>query len=290
MKGIVLAGGSGTRLYPMTRAVSKQLLPVHDKPMIYYPLSTLMLGGIREILLICTPRDRAAFEATLGTGADFGIKLSYAVQSSPRGLADAFIVGEEFIGKDPVCLILGDNLFYGMGLPTMFESAAKLTKGARILGYYVKDPSQYGVVEFGKDGTVLSIEEKPATPKSRYAVPGLYFYDNEVISIAKNLKPSTRGELEITDVNREYLRRGQLTVSLLGRGTAWLDTGSPEALLDAGNFIQMIEARQGLKVGCLEEIAFRKGFIDLNQLRACGQALASTEYGRYLLTLAHELS
>lgn len=290
MKGIVLAGGSGTRLYPMTRAVSKQLLPVHDKPMIYYPLSTLMLGGIREILLICTPRDRAAFEATLGTGADFGIKLSYAVQSSPRGLADAFIVGEEFIGKDSVCLILGDNLFYGMGLPTMFESAAKLTKGARILGYYVKDPSQYGVVEFGKDGTVLSIEEKPASPKSRYAVPGLYFYDNEVISIAKNLKPSTRGELEITDVNREYLRRGQLTVSLLGRGTAWLDTGSPEALLDAGNFIQMIEARQGLKVGCLEEIAFRKGFIDLNQLRACGQALASTEYGRYLLTLAHELS
>jgi glucose-1-phosphate thymidylyltransferase len=288
MKGIVLAGGAGTRLYPMTRAVSKQLLSVYDKPMIYYPLSTLMLGGIQDILLICTPRDRPAFEATLGDGSDFGIRLRYAEQSAPRGLADAFIVGEDFIGKDTVCLVLGDNLFYGMGLTTLFENAARLTSGALIFGYYVKDPTQFGVVEFDKAGKVLSIEEKPAQPRSHYAVPGLYFYDNQVVSIAKNLKPSPRGELEITDVNRTYLEAGTLRLSLFGRGTAWLDTGSPDALLQASNFIQTVETRQGLKIGCLEEIAYRKGFIDLDRLRAAGDALGKTEYGQYLLALAAE--
>ena len=289
MKGIVLAGGAGTRLYPMTRAVSKQLLAVYDKPMIYYPLSTLMLGGIQDILLICTPRDRPAFEATLGDGRDFGLRLTYAEQSAPRGLAEAFIIGADFIGKDPVCLILGDNLFYGMGLTTLFETSAKLTSGAQIFGYYVKDPTQYGVVEFTPEGRVLSLEEKPAHPKSHYAVPGLYFYDNQVISIAKNLKPSPRGELEITDVNRAYLDAGTLTLSVFGRGTAWLDTGSPDAMLQASNFIQTVEARQGLKIGCLEEIAFRKGFLDLDGLRAAGTALEKTEYGQYLLQLAREL-
>ena len=289
MKGIVLAGGAGTRLYPMTRAVSKQLLTVYDKPMIYYPLSTLMLAGIRDILLICTPRDRAAFEATLGTGSDFGIRLQYAEQSAPRGLAEAFILGADFIGNDTVCLVLGDNLFYGETLTSVLRSAAKLTTGARIFGYYVKDPTQYGVVEFTPDGKVLSIEEKPARPKSHYAVPGLYFYDNRVVSIAKNLKPSARGELEITDVNRAYLEAGALSLTNFGRGTAWLDTGSPDALLQASNFIQTVEARQGLKIGCLEEIAFRMGFIQLDQLRASGAALEKTEYGQYLLALAREL-
>ncbi len=288
MKGIVLAGGAGTRLYPMTRAVSKQLLAVYDKPMIYYPLSTLMLGGIADILLICTPRDRPAFEATLGDGRDFGIRLTYAEQPAPRGLAEAFIIGESFIGKDTVCLILGDNLFYGHGLLALFEQSAALTSGARIFGYYVKDPSQYGVVEFTSEGKVISIEEKPAKPRSHYAVPGLYFYDNTVISIAKNLKPSPRGELEITDVNRAYLEAGTLTISVFGRGTAWLDTGSPDAMLQASNFIQTVEARQGLKIGCLEEIAFRKGFIDVAGLRAAGRALEKTEYGQYLLALADE--
>jgi glucose-1-phosphate thymidylyltransferase len=288
MKGIVLAGGAGTRLYPMTRAVSKQLLPVHDKPMIYYPLSTLMLGGIQDILLITTPRDRPAFEATLGDGHDFGIRLTYAEQSAPRGLAEAFIIGEDFIGKDTVCLVLGDNLFYGMGLTALFENAARLSSGAIIFGYYVKDPTQFGVVEFAPDGRVLSIEEKPAKPRSHYAVPGLYFYDNQVVSIAKKVKPSPRGELEITDVNRAYLEAGTLKLLAFGRGTAWLDTGSPDALLQASNFIQTVETRQGLKIGCLEEIAYRKGFIDLARLRAAGDALAKTEYGQYLLALAAE--
>jgi glucose-1-phosphate thymidylyltransferase len=290
VKGIVLAGGAGTRLYPMTRAVSKQLLAVYDKPMIYYPLSTLMLGGIQDILLICTPRDRPAFEATLGDGRDFGIRLTYAEQSAPRGLAEAFLIGESFIGQDTVCLVLGDNLFYGMGLTGLLQAAAALTSGARIFGYYVKDPTQYGVVEFTPEGRVLSLEEKPARPRSHYAVPGLYFYDNRVISIAKSLKPSPRGELEITDVNRAYLEAGTLTLSLLGRGTAWLDTGSPDTMLQASNFIQVVEARQGLKIGCLEEIAFRKGFIDLEGLRAAGRALEKTEYGQYLLALANEKS
>ncbi len=289
MKGIVLAGGAGTRLYPMTRGVSKQLLAVYDKPMIYYPLSTLMLAGIQDILLICTPRDRPAFEATLGDGSDFGIRLTYKEQTAPRGLADAFIVGAEFIGRDPVCLILGDNLFYGETVTAELRKAAKLESGARIFGYYVKDPTQYGVVEYDAAGKVISLEEKPAKPKSHYAVPGLYFYDNRVIAIAKALKPSARGELEITDVNRAYLADGTLTLSLFGRGTAWLDTGSPDAMLQASNFIQTVEARQGLKIGCLEEIAFRKGFIDLAKLRAAGTALEKTEYGQYLLTLSREL-
>ena len=288
MKGIVLAGGAGTRLYPMTRAVSKQLLSVYDKPMIYYPLSTLMLGGIQDILLICTPRDRPAFESTLGDGSDFGIHLSYAVQSAPRGLADAFIVGEHFIGNDTVSLVLGDNLFYGMGLTSLFESAARLESGALIFGYYVKDPTQFGVVEFDKSGKVLSLEEKPAQPRSHYAVPGLYFYDNKVVSIAKQLKPSPRGELEITDLNRAYMEAGTLRLSVFGRGTAWLDTGSPDALLQASNFIQTVETRQGLKIGCLEEIAYRKGFIDLDRLHAAGTTLGKTEYGQYLLALAAE--
>jgi glucose-1-phosphate thymidylyltransferase len=290
VKGIVLAGGAGTRLYPMTRAVSKQLLAVYDKPMIYYPLSTLMLGGIQDILVICTPRDRPAFEATLGDGRDFGIRLTYAEQSAPRGLAEAFLVGEDFIGRDPVCLILGDNLFYGMGLTALLQASASLTSGAHIFGYYVKDPTQYGVVEFTPEGRVVSLEEKPAQPKSHYAVPGLYFYDNRVISIARNLKPSARGELEITDVNRAYLEAGTLTLSVFGRGTAWLDTGSPDAMLQASNFIQTVEARQGLKIGCLEEIAYRKGFISLDQLRTCGHALEKTEYGQYLLALAREMA
>jgi glucose-1-phosphate thymidylyltransferase len=289
MKGIVLAGGAGTRLYPMTRGVSKQLLAVYDKPMIYYPLSTLMLGGIRDILLICTPRDLSAFQATLGDGSHFGVRLTYATQSEPRGLAEAFIIGEEFIGADPVSLVLGDNLFYGVGLRHTFEEAAKVTSGALIFGYRVKDPTQFGVVEFTQDGKVISLEEKPAKPKSPYAVPGLYFYDNNVVSIAKNLKPSPRGELEITDVNRAYLEAGTLRMSLLGRGTAWLDTGSPDGLLQAANFIQTVEARQGLKIGCLEEVAYRKGFIDREQLRAAGRALDKTEYGQYLLALAAEL-
>ena len=288
MKGIVLAGGAGTRLYPMTRGVSKQLLAVYDKPMIYYPLSTLMLGGIQDILLITTPRDRAAFENTLGDGSDFGIRLTYAEQGSPRGLADAFIVGEKFIGTDGVCLILGDNLFYGMGLTALFEEAADIERGARIFGIYVKDPTQFGVVEFDPTGKVLSLEEKPAKPKSHYAVPGLYFYDNRVIEIAKNLKPSPRGEIEITDVNKAYMADDTLTLSVFGRGTAWLDTGSPDAMLQASNFIQTVETRQGLKIGCLEEIAFRKGFIDLAGLVAAGKRLEKTEYGQYLLEIARE--
>jgi glucose-1-phosphate thymidylyltransferase len=288
VKGIVLAGGAGTRLYPMTRAVSKQLLAVYDKPMIYYPLSTLMLGGIQDILLICTPRDRQAFEATLGDGRDFGIRLRYAVQDAPRGIAEAMIIGADFIGGDTVALVLGDNLFYGMGLTTLFENAARLESGALVFGYYVKDPTQYGVVELDPAGRVLSLEEKPRHPRSHYAVPGLYFYDNEVVSIARELKPSARGELEITDLNRVYLEAGKLKVSIMGRGTAWLDTGSPDALLQASNFIQTVETRQGLKIGCLEEIAYRKGFITAETLRTIGHSLEKTEYGQYLLALARE--
>ena len=289
MKGIILAGGAGTRLYPMTRGVSKQLLPVYDKPMIYYPLSALMLGGIRDILVITTPRDRRAFEDTLGDGKQWGIDLTYIEQTAPRGLAEAFLLGADFIGDDNVALVLGDNLFYGMGLTTLFENAARLESGARIFGYYVKDPTEYGVVEFDADGTVISLEEKPSRPKSNYAIPGIYFYDNRVVEIARSIKPSPRGELEITDVNRAYLERGELKLSVLGRGTAWLDTGSPDALLQASHFIQTVETRQGLKIGCLEEIAYRKGFIDLSALRALGRSLEKTEYGRYVLQIAQEL-
>jgi len=289
MKGIVLAGGAGTRLYPMTRGVSKQLLAIYNKPMIYYPLSMLMLGGIRDILVISTPRDRPAFEATLGDGSHFGVRLSYATQTAPRGLAEAFIIGAEFIGSEPVSLVLGDNLFYGVGLRQLCEDAARLVSGALIFGYYVKDPCQFGVVEFTPDGKVISLEEKPQRARSHYAVPGLYYYDNNVVSIAKSLKPSPRGELEITDVNRAYLEAGTLKLSVIGRGTAWLDTGSPDGLLQASNFIQTVETRQGLMIGCLEEIAFRKGFIDRDQLRAAGNALDKTEYGQYLLALAAEV-
>jgi glucose-1-phosphate thymidylyltransferase len=289
MKGIILAGGLGTRLYPMTRGVSKQLLPVYDKPMIYYPLSTLMLCGIREIAVITTPRDRSAFEQTLGDGSQWGLRICFLEQHAPRGLADAFIVAADFIGADNTALILGDNLFYGMGLTQLFERAAKLTSGACIFGYYVKDPTEYGVVEFDRDRTVLSIEEKPTAPKSSYAVPGLYFYDNRVVEFARTVKPSARGELEITDLNRIYLARGELKLSLLGRGTAWLDTGSADSLMQAANFIQTVESRQGLKIGCPEEIAFRKEFIDLASLRSLGLQQQKTEYGRYLLQLASEL-
>jgi glucose-1-phosphate thymidylyltransferase len=288
MKGIVLAGGSGTRLYPLTRGLSKQLLPVYDKPMIYYPLSTLMLAGIRDILVVTTPRDRAAFEELLGDGAKWGIRLSYVTQASPRGLADAFLVGESFIAGDKVCLVLGDNLFYGTGLVRTLETAASLERGARIFGYYVKDPTQYGVVTFEDDLTVTGLEEKPSQPKSSWAVPGLYFYDEQVVEIARAVKPSPRGEIEITDVNRAYLARGELTLSLFGRGTAWLDTGSPDGLLQAGNFIQTVESRQGLKIGCPEEIAYRRGFISKTELGALGAALEKTEYGAYLLSLAND--
>jgi glucose-1-phosphate thymidylyltransferase len=288
MKGIILAGGSGTRLYPLTRALSKQLLPVYDKPMIYYPLSTLMLAGIRDILVITTPRDRRVFEDTLGDGTQWGMRFTFIEQSAPRGLADAFIVGEDFVRGEPSCLILGDNLFYGAGLAHVLESASTLESGARIFGYYVKDPEAYGVVEFTPDGRPISLEEKPQKPRSNYAVPGLYFYDREVSAIAKSIKPSARGEIEITDVNRAYMERDQLELTIFGRGTAWLDTGSPDSLLQASNFIQTVEARQGLKIGCPEEIAFRKGFIDLRRLEALGRALEKTEYGRYLLGLAAE--
>ena len=289
MKGIILAGGMGTRLYPMTRGISKQLLPVYDKPMIYYPLSTLMLCGLRDIAVITTPRDQSAFEQTLGDGSQWGLRLTYLEQHAPRGLVDAFLLGADFIAGDCTALILGDNLFYGMGLTQLFERAAGLTSGARIFGYYVKDPSQYGVVEFEPPENVISIEEKPAAPKSNYAIPGLYFYDHRVVELARTIQPSARGELEITDLNRLYLARGELKLSLLGRGTAWLDTGSSDSLMQAANFIQTVESRQGLKIGCPEEIAFRKGFIDLAALRELGLQQRQTEYGRYLLQLATEL-
>ena len=286
MKGIILAGGKGTRLYPMTKVVSKQLLPLYDKPMIYYPLSILMLAGIKEILIISTEKDLPLYEELLGTGKDIGLKLSYKVQKEPKGLAEAFIIGEKFIGKDSVCLILGDNVFYGQGMSDKLRAAVENGEGATIFGVKVKDPRYFGVVEFDKNFNVLSIEEKPEKPKSQYAVPGLYFYDNDVIEIAKNVKPSARGEVEITSVNNEYLKRGKLRVELLRRGVAWLDTGTPQNMLKASNFIEAVQNTQGLYVSCIEEIAYRRGFINAKQLRKLGEKLEKTEYGEYLIALS----
>jgi glucose-1-phosphate thymidylyltransferase len=286
MRGIILAGGSGTRLYPITRVVSKQLLPVYDKPMIYYPLSILMLSGIREILIISTPADLPLFQRLLGDGSQLGISFSYAVQPKPEGLAQAFIIGKKFIGDGPVTLILGDNIFYGHDLSRILKEAMDLEKGGMIFGYLVRDPKRYGVVQFDEQGNVISIEEKPKNPKSEYAVPGLYIFDNQVINIAENLHPSARGELEITDVNLEYLRRGQLKVKLLGRGFAWLDTGTHRALQQAASFVQAIQNRQGLKISSIEEIAFRQGYIDKKQLKRLACDMAKNDYGRYLLELA----
>ena len=289
MKGIVLAGGSGTRLYPLTKAVSKQIMPVYDKPMIYYPLSILMLAGIQDILVISTPRDLPVFEELLGTGEDFGLRMSYAVQESPRGLADAFIIGEEFIGDDSVALILGDNIFYGQSFSKILKNVASRESGATIFGYYVRDPREYGVVEFDETGRAISIEEKPEHPKSNYAVPGLYFYDNDVVEIAKNVKPSARGEIEITSVNNEYLSRGTLQVETLGRGFAWLDTGNHDALLDAADFVAAFQKRQGLYISCIEEIAYKRGFINKEQLVKLAQPLLKTAYGQYLMEIAEGL-
>lgn len=286
MKGIILAGGSGTRLYPITRGISKQLIPVYDKPMIYYPLSTLMLAGIRDVLIISSPDYLPLFENLLGDGHTLGMNFSYQVQDQPNGLAEAFILGEDFIGDDSVCLILGDNIYYGAGLSELVQSAAQKPNGATVFGYHVNDPERFGVVEFDEQMHALSIEEKPVHPKSNYAVTGLYFYDNDVVEIAKNIKPSPRGELEITDVNSEYLRRGQLDVKLMGRGYAWLDTGTHDSMLEAANFIATIERRQNLKVACLEEIAYRMGYIDRAQLVELAQPLKKNDYGQYLLRLA----
>ena len=286
MKGIILAGGKGTRLYPMTKAVSKQLLPIYDKPMIYYPLSILMLAGIREILIISTPEDTPVYEKLLGDGRRIGISLSYKVQETPRGLADAFILGEDFIGTDSVCLILGDNVFYGLDMTSTLRAAMAQNTGATIFGYPVKDPRSFGVVDFDREGKVLSIEEKPEKPKSNYAVPGLYFYDNRVVKIAKRVQPSARGEIEITAVNNAYLALGELRVTLLGRGMAWLDTGTPEGMLKAAEFVEAVQDRQGFYVSCIEEIAWRRGFITKEQLRALGEELKMTDYGQYLISLA----
>ncbi len=292
MKGIILAGGSGTRLYPLTKAISKQIMPVYDKPMIYYPLSTLMLAGIREILIISTPRDLPVFQELLGDGTQLGMEFSYAVQEQPRGLADAFIIGAEFIGKDAVALVLGDNIFYGQSFSNVLKRAAEQTEsqpGATIFGYYVRNPREYGVVEFDPDGRALSIEEKPEQPKSNYAVPGLYFYDNDVVEIAKNVKPSARGEIEITSVNNEYLQRGSLRVETLGRGFAWLDTGNQDMLLAAADFVSAFQKRQGLYISCIEEIAYKRGFINVGQLRKLAEPLLKTEYGKYLMEIADGL-
>ena len=292
MKGIILAGGSGTRLYPLTKAISKQIMPVYDKPMIYYPLSTLMLAGIREVLIISTPRDLPVFKELFGDGSQLGMSFSYAVQEYPRGLADAFIIGDSFIGNDACALVLGDNIFYGQSFSKVLLNAAKRTEsepGATIFGYYVRDPREYGVVEFSADGKAISIEEKPEKPKSNYAVPGLYFYDNDVVDIAKNVKPSARGEIEITSINNEYLSRGNLHVETMGRGFAWLDTGAHDALLEAANFVATFQKRQGLYVSCIEEIAYKRGFISKEQLCKLAEPLLKTEYGKYLIETIQSL-
>ncbi|MFT4452461.1 glucose-1-phosphate thymidylyltransferase RfbA [Parvimonas sp. G1425] len=288
MKGIILAGRAGTRLYPITKSISKQILPIYDKPMIYYPLSTLMLAGIKEILIISTERDLPFYQELLEDGSDYGLSISYMVQKEPNGIAEAFILGEEFIGDDKVCLVLGDNVFYGRGFSYVLQKSASLDEGAEIFGYYVKNPSEFGVVEFDENHKVVGLEEKPKDPKSNYAIPGLYFYDNDVIEIAKKIKPSKRGELEITSVNEEYLKRGKLKVNLLGRGMSWLDTGTHEGLIEAGNFVHTVQKRAGLYISCIEEIAFRMGYIDKEQLLKLAQQLLKSDYGEYLIRIANE--